>query len=129
MKGKVIALLISTAFLLVGCGSKGTTNDIIQGNKVSTTQANTEQSSTIETSKKQSGSTESSTTTQNTTNGQAESSGVSGSNSTKTKNVKALTQEQKSEIRQKVGTAINNVNNALKSIQDVPDVDISEANK
>ncbi|GFP76978.1 hypothetical protein [Clostridium fungisolvens] len=124
MKGKVIALLISTAFLLVGCGSKGTSNSIVQGNKASSAQ-----SSTTETSKTQSSSTQSGATAQNGTNGQTGASVTTESNSAKTKNVKALTQNQKSEVNQKVGTAINNINDALQSIQNVPDVDISEANK
>lgn len=124
MKGKVIALLVSTAFVLVGCGSKETSNNIVQGTKDSTTQ-----SSAAKTSKTQSSSTETGTTTQNGTNGNSETSVTTGPNSTNTKTGKALTQDQKSELKQKVGTAINNVNNALQSIQNVPDVDISEANK
>ncbi|GKU23717.1 hypothetical protein [Clostridium folliculivorans] len=124
MKGKVIALLISTAFLLVGCGSKGTSNNVVQGNKASSAQ-----SSTTENNKTQSSSAQASTATQNGTNGQVGSSVTTDSNSAKTKNVKALTQDQKSAVNQKVGTAMNNINDALQSIQNLPDVDISEANK
>jgi hypothetical protein len=124
MKGKVIALLISTAILLVGCGSTGTSSNIVQENKASSAQ-----SSTTETSKTQSSSTQSGATAQNGTNGQTGASVTTDANSAKTKNVKALTQDQKLKVNQKVGTAINNINDALQSIQNVPDVDISEANK
>ncbi|GFZ30801.1 hypothetical protein CSC2_13270 [Clostridium zeae] len=130
MKGKVVALLLSTAFLLVGCGSQENLNKVEQGNKASSAQSSTAETSKTQASSTQSGSTtQSGDTAQNGTNGQTGSSVTTDSNSAKTKNVKALTQDQKSEVKQKVGTAINNVNNALQSTQNVPDVDISEANK
>ncbi|MDP4144942.1 MAG: hypothetical protein Q8936_10755 [Bacillota bacterium] len=104
MKSKLIVSLLTATLLFTGCSSKG---NIGSNNSVQATKSNK--------------------VSQASTDTVPRASTDYHFAPVKPGTVKPLSQSEKTKTNQQVGKAINNLNSALQSVQDVPDVDISAA--
>lgn len=109
MKSKIIIALLISIFILAGCQSKGTT-----AVNASNASSNTSETS-ISSSQNNAAAPKSKDKKENMK--QAKSEGTS-----------KLTDIQKSQIESKFGSAINNINSSLKSLEDFKDIDLSSVN-
>lgn len=132
MNKNVYAIVICSMIFLSGCGAS----------KINTQSTDTQKQTTIEQPQnaKDSGENQTATnTTQSTvvptqnSNSQNTVTPAQGSNGQTTTVIKngttpQLTTSQKEQVSTKVDTAVNNLDNALKSLQEVPDINMNTIN-
>lgn len=106
MKKKILFLVV-LVFILSGCGSKTSKEAVGTSNKNAASSTKTENK-------------------EKTSNNLQTKTNVE--NSTSTKNPVKLSEKQKSEVNNKLGSAIDNINSSLNSLDDATDVNLDSVN-